>query len=94
MFTEDFSAYMNLAEFATSVTLSGVTVAAIFDNAHALGSVGAYGMAAAGPVLLLASADVPAEPIGLAAVVSGTSYLVVAHEPDGTGVSRLILELA
>ena len=27
-------------------------------------------------------------------VTSGTDYRIVAHEPDGTGMSRLILELA
>lgn len=94
MFTEDFSVFMNLAEFATSVTLNGVTVAAIFDNAYALGSVGAYGMASSGPVLMLASASVPGDVVGLTVVANALSYLVVAHEPDGTGISRLLLELA
>lgn len=94
MFTEDFSAFMNTAEFATSVTLNGVTVPAIFDAAYALGSVGAYGMASTQPSLMLATADVPADPVGKTAVVGTVSYLVVAHEPDGTGVSRLLLEAA
>lgn len=94
MFTEDFSAFMNTAEFATTVTLDSVSVPAIFDAAFALGSVGAYGMASTQPSLTLASADVPASPIGKTAVVNGTSYTVAAHEPDGTGVSRLLLEAA
>lgn len=94
MLTENFSVFMNTAEFATSVTLNGVTVPAIFDAAFALGSVGSFGMASAQPSLTLATASVPASPVGKTAVVNGTSYQVVAHEPDGTGVSRLLLELA
>jgi hypothetical protein len=93
-FTENFSAFMNTAEFATSVTLDGVSVPAIFDAAFALGSVGAYGMASTQPTLTLASASVPANPVGLTVVANGQSYLVAAHEPDGTGVSRLLLETA
>ena len=31
---------------------------------------------------------------GAAVVVGATSYLVAAHEPDGTGLSRLLLESA
>ena len=94
MFTKDISAFMNLSEFATSVTLNGLTVAAIFDNAYALGSVGTYGMASTSSVLMLASDSVPADVVGLMAVANGLNYRVVAHEPDGTGISRLILETA
>lgn len=89
---------LNAAVFArlanASATLAGVAVAAIFDNGYALGSVGALGMASSAPTLTLATASVPADPVGLAAVVGGVSYLVAAHEPDGTGVSRLLLESA
>lgn len=85
---------MNIAEFATSVTLNGVTKAAIFDNGNALGSVGPFGMASTAPQLTIATADVPASPVGLSVIADGIAYLVAAHEPDGTGISRLLLEAA
>ena len=94
MFTEDLSAYINVAEFATACTINGAPVSAIFDAAYALGSVGAYGMESSQPMLTLATADVPASPVGQPAVVNGVNYLVTAHEPDGTGISRLLLEKA
>jgi hypothetical protein len=94
MFTEDFSAFMNTSEFATTCTLNGATVAAIFDAAYAQGSVGTYGMASSQPVLTLATADVPATPVGAAVVVGAASYMVAEHQPDGTGISRLLLEAA
>lgn len=94
MFTEDLSAFFSTAEFGTPCTLNGVSVAAIFDNASALASVGPYGMASTQPMLTLATADVPADPIGKAATVNATNYLIAAHEPDGSGISRLLLERA
>ncbi len=92
MFTEDLTAFLNPDEFATSVTVGGVAVPAIFDNGYALGSVGGFGMASTQPAITLATANVPAAPEGQAVVVNSVAYLVASHEPDGTGVSRLLLE--
>lgn len=93
-FTENLAAFMSPAEFATSVLVAGLPVNAIFDNGYALGSVGGFGMASTQPTLTLATANVPASPEGQAVVVNGVAYLVASHEPDGTGVSRLMLEKA
>ena len=94
MFTEDLSAFMSVAEFATTVTLNGATVAAIFDAPGALGSVGPYGMATSAPQLTIATASVPASPVGLPVVANGVNYSIAEHLPDGTGISVLVLELA
>jgi len=76
----------------TDATLNGIAVMGIFDNANAIGSVGPFGMASTQPTLTLPTASVPANPVGLSALVGAVTYLVAAHEPDGTGVSRLLLE--
>lgn len=95
MFTEDLSTFFNATSgFAQTVTVAGQSVAAIFDNAGTLGDVGMLGMTSTAPMLTLATADVPATPIGATVVVGAISYLVAAHEPDGTGISRLMLESA
>ena len=92
MFTEDLSVFFNVADMATACTLNGAAVQAIFDNGYAQGQVGLAGMASAQPSLMLPTASVPASPVSMAAVVGGVTYTVVAHEPDGTGVSTLLLE--
>ena len=92
MFVEDFSAF--LTDFGVSCTVAGQAVQAIFDNGFALGDVGMAGMAGTQPVLTVPTASVPASPVGSAAVVNATNYEVAAHEPDGTGMSRLLLERA
>jgi len=97
----DFSALQNRANGAIgrvlhnmAVTVNGVAVTGAFDNASALASVGNFGMASTQPMLTLATTDVPASPEGLAVVVKGVNYVVASHEPDGTGISVLLLELA
>ena len=92
MFVEDMSPFFNSAEFGLTVTLGGVAVQAIFDNGFSLGNVGDIGMSSTRLALTLATASVPPSPEGQTAVVNGVTYLVAGHEPDGTGVSRLLLE--
>lgn len=95
MFVEDLSAFFDTTTgFAQAATLDGVAVAGIFDNGYALGQVGPYGMAGTQPTLTLPTAQVTGDPVGQTCVVGGASYLVAAHEPDGTGISRLVLETA
>lgn len=92
MFTEPTAAFFT--DFGQTATVGGASVSGIFDNGFALGGVGAMGMASSQPMLTLATAHVPANPVGTAVVVGAVNYLVGAHEPDGTGVSRLMLEAA
>ena len=95
MFAEDTSLMFDTTlGFAQLATVGGASVAVIFDNASSLGSVGPYGMASTQPSITLPTAQVPATPVGTTVVVGGGTYLVAAHEPDGTGVSRLLLESA
>lgn len=91
-FVEDLAPYF--ADFGEAATLGGQAVRGIFDNAHEAAAVGALGMAATQPAFTMPTASVPATPVGAALVVRGTTYTVVEHRPDGTGVSDLLLEEA
>lgn len=74
-------------------TIAGSVVRGIFDNAYEPAEVG-IGMASSQPAFTLPTSSVVGEAVGQSLVVNGASYLVAAHEPDGTGVSRLLLEAA
>jgi hypothetical protein len=50
------------------------------------------GIASTQPTLTLPTASVPANPVGVTAVVASVTYTVAEHQPDGTGVSMLYLE--
>lgn len=93
MFAENIPAFF--ADFGVAATLGGNAVRGVFDNGYALGSVGLVGMSGTQPTFTLPSASVtPVDPVGQPLVIGALSFTVAAHEPDGTGVSRLILEVA
>ena len=77
-----------------SFDIGGQQHPCIFDNGHALGSVGPIGIATNQPRLTCATAALPADPVGAAVVVGAASYTVAEHQPDGTGISLLLLEVA
>lgn len=93
-FSENFAHFLNPAEFAQAATLGGVAVTGIFDRAYEQANVGMAGMASTSPVFTLPTASVPANPVGTALVTGGVNYFVVEHQPDGTGISLLLMEKA
>jgi len=90
MFAEDLALFF--PDYGVTANIGGETVAVIFSNGYALGGVGPIGMASSQPMLTLATSAVPADPVGTALVVNNTTFTIAAHEPDGTGISRLMLE--
>jgi len=88
MFTEDLTAFFNASEFATPATLGGVPVMGIFDNAYFDQDMGGSGST---PSYTLPTSAVPANVVGMALVVGGTTYKVAEPMPDGTGVTTLRL---
>ena len=78
-----------------TATLNGVELAGMFDNAYRAGDIG-IGMASTQPAFttLTANVMVVGEAVGQLLTINGTSYYVAAHEPDGTGMSLLLLEVA
>lgn len=91
MFTEDLSLFFSPTEFADNAMLDGLLVQGIFERKYAEAGAG-MGMSSTVPAYTLASADVPLDPIGKLLVIDGVTYAIAAHEPDGTGISLLLLE--
>lgn len=85
--------FLRLAN-ADVVFPSAEPIQVIFDNGYSAGNVGMLGMASTNPNITLPTASVPVNPVGTAVVVAGVSYTVATHEPDGHGVSNLLLERA
>ncbi len=77
-----------VTDFATAVTVGGVSGKGIFDEAYAE----AFGVASAGPQLTVRSADFPAAAMGQAVTVGARTFKIAAPpEPDGTGMAVLRL---
>lgn len=87
------SAVMDRLTNAT-MTVGAVEVAVIFDAAYisAMGGV----VDATQPMCLLKTSDVAAQSMvfGTAVTIGGTAYTVRSTQPDGTGLSALMLEVA
>jgi hypothetical protein len=94
-----------LARLGTVVVLAGVSVPAVFDKTYLLGHVGSAGMASSQSALTLETSVIPPQivdwfryytepfnPIDLLVNVADTDYRIVGHEPDGAGLSHLVLE--
>lgn len=100
MFTEDLSDFINPETpgyaVATGVDEHGVVVniGVLIDMPGLSAPLGMEGMASTQPAVQMASADVRTAPVGWALAIDGVDYVVAEHQPDGTGVSRLVLEAA
>ena len=76
------------SDFAIDLTVNGVAVRGIFDNAF--GSAFGGMIDGSGPMVRLPS-SVPAAR-GNPVVIASTQYVITSVEPDGTGLTVLRLE--
>ncbi|MFS2004612.1 hypothetical protein ACEN9F_13400 [Duganella sp. CT11-25] len=94
MIGDDLTPFFVAGEFSHGGDLlGGVAVAGIFDSAYVRAG-GGLGMSSIHPAYSMASAAVPAEPIGQLLTHKSINYSVVDLEPDGTGLTVLILEVS
>lgn len=86
-FTEDRSTFM--ADFGEDVLVAGQPLRGIFDAVYQA----SLEVASTAPALTVFEADLPALTVGLSTVVRGAeTYRIVNQQPDGTGVTVLLLE--
>lgn len=88
---ESATAASAVAAFSNcTATVGGVAMNGIFDDAY----IDPLGIAGSQPSLLCKSADVSGAAQGAAVVVNAVSYTVGSIQPDGTGITRLLLQEA
>jgi hypothetical protein len=88
-FTEPLAGFFGTDDFAVSATLAGVSVNGIFDASYyePLGEVEGRQ-----PMFMLPTASASSAAHGQSLVIGATTYKVRGVEPDGAGVTTLILE--
>lgn len=77
--------------------IGGIDVPVIFDAAYKVGMVGAVGMGASVPQMVISNADVPADFIDSQITINGATWTVAERQPDGelpTGLACVLLEKA
>ena len=77
--------------FAVNATLGAATVTVIFDAAYA----DAFGLVAGtAPTALGISTQLATAAIGGTITINAVAYTITAIQPDGTGLTRLMLQEA
>lgn len=90
MFTENLDDFIATADFAITATIGASSVAGIFDNGYGVAMEFAAGSK---PSLICQVADLPAITLGTTAcVIDGNTYTIVENQPDGFGLTTLVLE--
>ncbi len=97
--TSDITKFIETDEFAVSVkvhprTDKEATVSIIFDEEYFDISVGEVGHSGSQPMALMSSTDVVNNSIDVNTIIeiNSADYKVVEPQPDGTGLTMLIME--
>lgn len=97
-FVEDLSIFFNTNGFGEEFTYhpkvgSSLTLIGIFDAGYYAAPGGEVAVASNQPQIQYESATIPDAPIyGETVTFKGQDYTIVGIEPDGTGVTTLMLE--
>lgn len=88
---DDLDAFVDVDNgFAVEALIGGETVTGIFDAEYAE----RLNTAGTAPVFMCKSADAAGIEQGYEVVIGDSDYTVVGIEPDGTGMTMLVLEEA
>jgi len=98
-FIEDLSPFFDNNDFAITVTLTPVvglptTFSGIFDDEYRAFDAGEVDVIGSNPRLHTASTSVSTAKVGDTITANSKNYKIVNFEPDGTGITVIILEEA
>jgi len=86
--TTDLDTFFNTDEFAVNATINSETVNGVFDNEY----IEDIEVSGTSPVFTCKTSDVNDVSQDDPVTIDGTGYHVVSIEPDGTGITKLVLE--
>jgi hypothetical protein len=90
---DDRATFLEPDEHGETVVIGSGNVDGIFDNAYLSVDAAQAGIVGTKPAFICQAADVSAITIGTSTLVRlGTTYKIVNQEPDGAGMTVLILE--
>lgn len=89
--TNDLATFLNTNEFATSITYNSNVIKGIFDDAYKGINMATGEIESTDPQVVVKTSDVSDIEHGNNLVISSTTYYVIGIQPDGTGLTTLIL---
>lgn len=88
----DLSSFTDPNEFGVTVLIDGLPVNGVFDHAHVLVPGGAVGVSSVSPIVQVSDADITNVVFDSDLVWGARQYKVVDIQPDGTGMTMLVLK--
>jgi len=85
---DDLNVFFDADEFGIEAVIGEATIEGILDDEY----IEDLDIAGTRPVLICRTSDVAAVAQGASVTIGTVSYKVVVARPDGTGVTRLVLE--
>lgn len=90
---DDRAIFFSVDDFGVAATYGGGTVNGIFDNEFFEADAGGSVMVAMQqPRFMCRTADIPTAAEGDAIVINAVDYTIRVVQPDGTGITTLVLE--
>ena len=87
----DLTTFLNSDEFAVEVTYGAATIKGIFDNAFIADTQDGIEVETRVPQVTIKTSDISGLVHGDTLNINATVYNVIGIEPDGTGVTRVLL---
>jgi hypothetical protein len=87
----DLDVFLNASEFATDITYKSATITGIFDNAYVVSALDTDDVETLQPQVYVKSGDVVGIVQGDTMTINGITYKVISPQPDGTGLTLVIL---
>lgn len=90
----DRAVFLETAGFGVEVTVNAVTFNAIMDQAFQAIDLGGVGIAGTRLLFIARDEDISSSStaVGSTALIASVNYTVVEIEPDGTGMTSVILD--
>lgn len=89
--TNDLDVFLNSDEFAVDVTYNAATIQGIFDAEFSSAVEGEVGIESTVPQVLVKTSDVPNVAHNETMTINSVVYSVIGIQPDGTGVTLILL---
>ncbi len=89
--TNDLDIFLNSDEFAVDVTYNSATIQGIFDDEFTSAVEGEMGIESSVPQVLVKTSDVPNVAHNETMTINSVVYNVIGIQPDGTGMTLILL---
>jgi hypothetical protein len=89
--TTDLDIFLNSNEFAVDVTYQSATIKGVFDAPFESAVEGEMGIESTLPQVLVKTSDVASAVHGQTMTINSVVYQIIGIQPDGTGMTLILL---